>query len=123
MTRFTANFFSSGTRVLQKQGAHGCLGEPIVHLRVTGLADFHSSILVTDLFSFLVLIFCRCFGETEEKNQYEKGKCRCGYEDFAHGLPADSDLWIVSLLKLGCYQTTSKKRKIRNNSHNRGIPV
>ena len=39
MTRFTPKFFSSGTGVLQKHGAHRRLGEPIVHLGVTGLAE------------------------------------------------------------------------------------
>ena len=42
VTRFTPKFFSRGTRVLQKQGAHSRLGERIVHFLVTGLAGFRA---------------------------------------------------------------------------------
>ena len=61
MTRFTPKFFSSGTRVLQKQGAHSRLGELIVHFLVTGLAGFRAYILFIDLFGLFVRLFCRCY--------------------------------------------------------------
>ena len=65
MTRFTPKFFIRGTGVLQKQGAHGRLCEPIVHLGVTGLAGFPAYIPFTDLFGtdlwpFLSVLYC-CF--------------------------------------------------------------
>ena len=59
MTRFTPKFFSSGTGVLQKQGAHRRLGELIVHFGVTGLADFRAGILFIALFGLFVRLFCR----------------------------------------------------------------
>ena len=72
MTRFTPKFFSSGTGVLQKQLAHRCLGELIVHWGVTGLADFRACILFIGLFGFFgrlsravrevfVRLYSRCF--------------------------------------------------------------
>ena len=70
MTGFTADFFSSGTGMLQKQGAHGRLGEPIVHLRVTGLAEFHTCIPFLDLLGLFALFFGRGCGETEKEDQY-----------------------------------------------------
>ena len=61
MARFTPKFFSSGTRMLQKQGAHRRLFEHIVHFGVTGLADFRACIPLIDLFGLCVLLFCRRF--------------------------------------------------------------
>ena len=61
MTRFTPKFFIRGTRVLQKHGAHGRLGERIVHLGVTGLADFHACVpFIIVLFGLFSLLLCRC---------------------------------------------------------------
>jgi hypothetical protein len=70
MTRFTPKFFSSGTGVLQKHGAHRRLGEVIVHFWVTGLAGFRAYIFRIDLFGLFVpdlfglFVICRCFLET-----------------------------------------------------------
>ena len=64
MTGFTPKFFSLGTGVLQKQFAHRRLGKLIVHLGVTGLADFHAGITFTGLFVLFGLRFCRFFWGT-----------------------------------------------------------
>ena len=61
MTRFTPNFFRSGTGVLQKEGAHSRLCEPIVHLGVTGLAYFRACNPFIDLFGLFVPLFRRRF--------------------------------------------------------------
>ena len=61
MTRFTPKFFSRGTGVVQKEGAHRRFSELLVHLRVTGLADFHARIPFLGVFGLFVLLFCRCF--------------------------------------------------------------
>jgi hypothetical protein len=87
MARFTPKFFTGGTRVLQKQGAHSRLGELFVHLGVTGLANLHACIPFIALLGFWVLLFCRCFGETEKGNHHEKNKGQHGYEYFAHSRP------------------------------------
>ena len=91
MARLTAKFFSRGLRVLQKQGSHSGLGELIVLLLVTGLADLHPCIPFPPLFGFLVLLLGRCFGETEKGNHHEKDKGQYGYEYFAHSRPVYLD--------------------------------
>jgi hypothetical protein len=117
MTRFTPKFFGGGTRVLQKQGTHSRLGELIVHLGVTGLANLHPCISFFALFGFLVLLFCRCFGETEKGNHHEKDKGQYGYEYFAHSLPVYLiffGLWILG--NLAGEQAASKKSKFTGNA-------
>jgi hypothetical protein len=57
MTRFTPKFFSRGTRVLQKHGAHSRLGELIVDFLVASLADFRAGILFIALFGLLARLF------------------------------------------------------------------
>ncbi len=69
MTRFTPEFLTGVLGMLQKQDPHSRLGELIVHLLVTGLADFHACIPCIGLVGLLVLLFCRSLRDTEEKNQ------------------------------------------------------
>ncbi len=50
MTRFTPESLSGVLGMLQKQNAHGGLGEVVVHLLVAGLADFRAHIPFGGLF-------------------------------------------------------------------------
>jgi len=61
MTRFTPKFLSGVLGVLQKQDAHSRLGELLVHLGVTGLADFRAYIPLIGLSGPIVPLFCFCW--------------------------------------------------------------